>query len=197
MMSRLTDSSELKEAVSLFHDLFGDGSPGVSGTVGRNLGVSPAIRAPQEALKPEPPPASVTAFTKPVTAAPMPAIEGEFRGDKLENVLIAMCQRGQFIGAVISDIDGLPLAVHNSPVDVDNIAAFTSILGDALSKAGRYLEQHGADYISMDINYEDKIVVRQFSVGSFAMYIMVMCAQETDERSEVELSIQQIVSIIG
>ena len=127
----------------------------------------------------------------------MDEIEGEFRGDRLENLLFSMCRRGGFSGAAVSDDTGLPLAVYNSPVDNDRIAAFTSILGDAMAKAGDFLEQHGAEYISMDINYEDKAVVRRFVYAETEMYLMVLCAQSMDERAEVEMSIEHIVSILG
>lgn len=193
-MSRLTDSSELQEAIGLFQDLLeNQGSVGApAGSVGRNLetGVmtGPAIGAPSagtvtQAL-PSPPPR-------------VDEIEGEFRGDRLENVLFAMCRRGGFSGAVVSDSTGLPLAAYNSPVDSERIAAFASVLGHAMGKAEEFLEQRGAEYISMDINYEDKIVVRRFGLGKIEMFLLVLCSQAMDERAEVEMSIEQIVSVLG
>lgn len=193
-MSRLTDSSELQEAMSLFQDLFQEQRPaaGSAGPIGRNLEKGPLTGLAAGVASPEV-----------VSQTPMPQIpsideiEGEFRGDRLENVLIAMCRRGGFSGAVVSDSTGLPLAVYNSPVDNDRIAAFTSVLGDAMVRAGDFLEQHGAEYISMDINYEDKVVVRRFVYAGMEMFLMVLCAQSMDERAEVEMSIEQIVSILG
>ncbi|MEN8164470.1 MAG: hypothetical protein ABFS37_10110 [Acidobacteriota bacterium] len=193
-MSRLTDSSELQEALSLFQDLFEEQrhAKGFAGPIGRNLEKGP-VMGPDVAAAP----------AEVLTQAPLPTVpvidetEGEFRGDRLENVLFAMCRRGGFTGAVVSDGAGLPLAVYNSPVDNDRIAAFTSVLGDAMAKAGLFLEQHGAEYISMDINYEDKVVVRRFVYAEMEMYLLVLCAQSMDERAEVEMSIEQIVSILG
>lgn len=193
-MSRLTDSSELQEAMSLFQDLFQEQRPaaGSASPIGRNLEKGPLTGLAAGVASPEV-----------VSQTPMPQIpsideiEGEFRGDRLENVLIAMCRRGGFSGAVVSDSTGLPLAVYNSPVDNDRIAAFTSVLGDAMVRAGDFLEQHGAEYISMDINYEDKVVVRRFVYAGMEMFLMVLCAQSMDERAEVEMSIEQIVSILG
>ena len=108
-----------------------------------------------------------------------------------------MCQRGGFVGAAVSDVFGLPLVVHNSPVADDLIAAFTSVLGDALEKAGRFLGQHEADYISMDINYEDKVAVRRFSAGGVKLFLLILCGQQIDERSEAEVSIVELVDILG
>jgi len=193
--------------MSLFQDLLGEQGPasGFSGSIGRNLEAGVAI--PTVVSDSQDPgimssdpgrPVRSEVITQGVPVAPaIDEIEGEFRGDRLENVLIAMCRRGGFSGAVVSDTTGLPLAVFNSPVDNERIAAFTSVLGGALDKAGLFLEQHGAEYISMDINYEDKVVVRRFFFGDLEMYLMVLCAQSMDERAEVEMSIQQIVSILG
>lgn len=200
-MSILKDSSELKEAFDLFRDFVEEGAPvkyrsmGGDDTLQSVDGVVPEA-APRVAAAP------VLQKQKTVGATPMPVlpldeVEGEFRGDRLENALIAMCRRGGFKGAVVADDSGLPLAVHNSPVEKEEIAAFTAILGDALAKAGRFLHEHGADYISMDINYEEKIVVRPFDALSLKMYLMVLCPQEMDERAEVELSLQQIASILS
>ncbi len=200
-MSILKDSSELKEAFDLFRDFVEEGAP----VRYRSMGGADSLQS-VDGVVPETAPRVVTApvvqTQKVVGATPMPVqpleeVEGEFRGDRLENALIAMCRRGGFKGAVVADDSGLPLAVHNSPVETEEIAAFTAILGDALGKAGRFLHEHGADYISMDINYEEKVVVRSFDVLSLKMYLMVLCPQTMDERAEVELSLQQIASILS
>lgn len=120
-----------------------------------------------------------------------------FRGDRLEKALQVMCKRGDFTGAVIADFSGLPIAVYNSPVGTNALAAFTSVLGTALEKAARLLDQHEADNISMDINYADKVVLRRFNVEGLQYYLMVICPQNVDERSEIELSLEQIISILG
>ncbi len=119
-----------------------------------------------------------------------------YRGDRLENTLFAMCKRGGFVGSVLVDSGGLPLAVYNSPVEEQTIAAYTMVLGDALEKAGKILEQSDANTISMDINYIDKAVIRRFLINELPYFLMVICPQEVDERAEVELSIDKITSIL-
>lgn len=203
-MGMLTDSFEIQEALSLFRDLVDPhdlGSP-EPGTIarnqpGRDTGQSSSPESSRFDVFPlEPATQHATVPDLGIGAPVLDGIEGEFRGDRLENVLIAMCRRGGFTGAVITDDSGLPLAAHNSPVETDRIAAFTSILGGALSKAGRFLEQHGAEYLSMDINYEDKVVVRRFFFEQREMYLLVLCSQEMDERAEIETTIQQIESVL-
>lgn len=124
------------------------------------------------------------------------ADKSRFRGGRLEVALEVMCRRGRFIGAVIADVDGLPFAVFNSPVGANAIAAFTSVLGDALRKAAHLLDEHNADNISMDVNYTDKVVLRRFVVEGQQYYLMVICPQNVDERTEIELSLEQFITLM-
>ena len=119
-----------------------------------------------------------------------------YRGDQLENALIEMCQRAGFNGATLADTDGLPLAIYNSPIGHEEIAAFTTVLGVALERAGSLLGEYNANNISLDINYTDKAVLRRFVINDTPFFLMVICPQEVDERSEVELTINQITSIL-
>lgn len=170
-MNILTNSIELQEAASLFNALLTADT-----TLPKNS--SETETGGHSSLPAE-------------TDLPLP-----FRGDQLENILYGMCKRGGFISAVVADQQGLPLGVYNSPVDIDILAAFTTVLGETISKAGRFLDQHEANNISLDINYADKAVVRQFFLAEHPYFIMIICPQNVDERSEVELSLDQIVSLL-
>jgi hypothetical protein len=114
----------------------------------------------------------------------------------LEEALVSMCKRGEFSGSVLADNNGLPLAVYNSPVKAEVLAAFTSVLGKSLSETSRLLDQPNANNISMDINYMDKIMLRKFLVEEKPYFLMVISPQHVDERSELELSINHISSIL-
>lgn len=120
-----------------------------------------------------------------------------YRGDRLEHILSSMCRRGDLTGAVVADAQGLPLADFNSPVGGDNLAAFTSVLGGALERAGVLLGEYGAELISMDINYSDKVVLRRFVVRGAPYFLMVICSQSLDERTELELSIEQLIAVLS
>ncbi len=117
-------------------------------------------------------------------------------GSNLEKALKGMCKRGGFHGAVIADLDGLPIAVYNSPVDDEILAAYSTILGESLEKAASFLNQPDANNISLDINMLDKIVLRKFSLKNLPYYIMVIAQQNVDERAEVELLISQISELL-
>lgn len=122
---------------------------------------------------------------------------GSERMDPLEHALLRMCKRGDFHGAVLADFGGLPLAIYNSPVEGELLAAFTTIMGESLVKAATLLNHTNANNISMDINYVDKIVLRAFPVGESQYFLMIICPQSVDERAEVEVSIAHISEIIS
>jgi len=77
------------------------------------------------------------------------------RGDRLDESLMSMCTRGEFHGAVLADDSGLPLAVYNSPVDDDVIAAFTSVLGKSLDRTAQLLKQPTANNLLASSKYQD------------------------------------------
>lgn len=167
MTRKLWDSSEILEATTLFNDLL------------------------KSSFTAEP-------------AAPTGGIPGTgqqesqmvYRGDLLEDALVSMCNRGEFSGSVLADNNGLPLAIYNSPVDEDVLAAFTSVLGKSLTETGRLLNQPNANNISMDINYIDKVVLRKFHVKDKPYFLMIISPQQVDERAELELSINLVSNIL-
>lgn len=178
-MKKLWDSSEIQEAALLFDDLLKESE------------VVPAVRVI---------PVDRVATPKPPVIIPIPEREKGrrvYRGDRLEDTLVSMCKRGQFHGSVLADDSGLPLAIYNSPVQGEILAAFTSVLGKSLSESSRLLDQPNANNISMDINFLDKIVLRKFVVNEKPYFIMIISPQQVDERSELELSINLISTILS
>lgn len=188
-MALILDSSEISTAITLAAELIGT-QPKPAATVAAEPVALDDPVAPVGAEAP----AAAEQPTEPRPAVDLAGLH--YRGDRLQHVIGDMCQRSGFIGAVIADSDGLPLAVVNPPVSEDALAAFTTVLGEALNRAGTLLGQHGAEYLSIDINYEEKIVLRRFMVHEVITYLLVICPQEVDERSEIELSIDQISSIL-
>lgn len=186
-MSILRDSSELKAAATMAAQLLGTAVPARKAASPRSGEIPAGVTASL-------PSGNATAPAKSGTTDPTSLV---YRGDRLDHVLIGLCQRSGFRGALVTDSQGLPLAVHNPPVSTEAIAAFTTVLGDALERAGSLIGQHGAEYLSMDINYEDKIVLRRFSVGPEHYLLLIIAGQQCDERSEVELSIEQIIAILA
>jgi hypothetical protein len=156
---------------------------------------APVVAVPVPPVKAAPPIAVPPAVSE--STAPEAPEESAYRGDRLENTLAAMCKRGEFSSAVIADNSGLPLAAYNTPDKSDEIAAFATILGETLVKASTMLDQPNANNVSLDINYSDKAVLRRFMINEAPYYLFIICPQEMDERSEVELSVKQISSILS
>ena len=121
----------------------------------------------------------------------------EGRGKKLEDIIKRMCQRSNFSGAVVTDDSGRPLAVVNPPVTSDKLPAFSSVLGQALERTGDLLTHKRAEYLSLDINYEEKIVLRRFVIQESHYLLLVSCLQDVDDRSEIEVSIEQIMAALS
>jgi hypothetical protein len=187
-MTLLSDSSEIREAARLVAQIL---KPVAAS--------SPEAPASPEAVRQAdatPIPATPAVTTAPEASAANAEPVPEFRQDRLELCLAAMCRRGGLTGAVVADDRGFPLIVHNSPVGDDVLASFTTVLGDALEKAGTILGQHGAETISMDINYAEKIVLHRFVIADHPYYMMVLCPQDAEERSEVVMAIEQITAIL-
>lgn len=166
-MRKLWDSSEIQEAAVLFKDLLKD------------------FAIPEPAL-----------LTERYIGTGEQVSTHANRGDLLEEALVSMCRRGDFTGSVLADNNGLPLAIYNSPVETDALAAFTSILGRSLEETRRLFDQSDANNISIDINYIDKVVLRKFLVNDEPFFLMIISPQEVDVIAELELCINYISAIL-
>lgn len=200
-MKNLKDSSEIKEAARMLSALLKEKVPVKSPPVNDTASITPPPTQAPSVSKPSFPGAAGAGkerrIPKPAKHHVLPpVIQGDSRGEKLENILSLMCLRSGFAGAVIADRSGLPLAAYNSPVEEEAVAALTSVLGDALEKASRMLRKKGANNISMDISYEEKIVLRRFEVSGNFFFMMIICDQDIDVRSEMEISIDQVISTL-
>jgi len=185
MMALILDSSEIREAIAL--------ASGLTAT----LHVSGPVVEKKQSVAALNPPVEKVQESLPKLVDEIDPTGLAYRGDQLEQVIHNMCKRGHFSGAVVTDDTGLPFAVVNPPVSMEAVSAFTVVLGGALERAGSLLGHHGAEYLSMDINYEEKIILRRFLINDASYFLLAICPQEADERSEIEISIDQIVSILS
>ncbi len=119
-----------------------------------------------------------------------------FTGDKLEKLLENLCLQSGFSSAVVADGKGLPISGFNTPVDIDILAAFSSVLGDIIDKVPYFLTQYEAGNISIDINYVDKAVVQKFLIEEESFYLLIICSQDIDERAYIELFSDQITKVL-
>jgi hypothetical protein len=211
----LSDSSEIQEAVRLFREMAVPDAPSAAGAVtvaplslawptpsvsplpGSVVSNLPGSRLAAPASAPASPPPAVHAPPGKVAPPALPDSPDLPRAERLERLLTNLCRRADLAVAVAADETGLPLAIHGSTVPAESLAAFTSVLGEALRKAARFLGRSGADYISMDVDYENKIALKSFRLDGRLFSLLVVCSQTVDERSELELSIQQLVTVLS
>ncbi len=118
------------------------------------------------------------------------------QSDLLGNILAKMCKGRRFSGAVVTDEMGLPLAHYKCSADIDALAAFTSVLGDSLQKAGSILDLPNANFISLVINDDEKLLMCKFEMLENSYYLLTVCPREPfnpDERQIKEM-VAQIVA---
>ncbi len=195
--------AELREAGLLLTSSRGVAAPAVA-PAGASL---PPRREPQAA-----PPAAVSPAPRPVSpsiaqpttypgAHPVPQVvparQPVYRAERVRQLLADMCKRGGFSGALLADRSGLALAEFNSPLDVDALAAFASVIGGVLEQAEKLLGKRDANNLALDINYVEKIVVRKFALAQQPAFLLLVCPQSIDERREVELSIDLIAAVLA
>ena len=95
--------------------------------------------------------------------------------DFYTGLLRDLCEQSDYHGAVLADEMGFPLAAYNCPINTEALAAFTSVLGDALEKAESILEQEDANNISLEINETDKVALRRFNALNTTYFLLVVC----------------------
>ena len=203
-MMKSPASSDLDEAAALLAELRAAGLLLTSRGPSPPPAPSPRPRDPRPLLPPSAPvPSALPSAPERWSASPTPgpALGPQrgpvYRADRVRKMLADMCKRGGFSGAVLADRSGLAVAEFNAPLDVDALAAFASVAGEALDQAGKLLGKREANNLTLDINYVEKIVVRRFTLAQQAAFLLLVCPQSIDERSEVELSIDLIAEVLA
>ncbi len=207
-MSNLKNSSELLESATLLEQLLGDPAKAQTENIDLISLVSSdtAVREIPEPLYTQVPTLEAVAPppNSPLVDVSYPRMETrgrhdirEFRDNKLEDILGDMCRQGGMIGSLLADINGLPIASYRSPVDNEVFAAFASVLGETMDKAGYFLDQHDANYISVDINYADKAVVKKFIIDDAIFYLIIITPKHINERGQVEYTIEKLKNVLS
>jgi predicted regulator of Ras-like GTPase activity (Roadblock/LC7/MglB family) len=218
-MKTLKDSSELRETRELLLALMNEpgsdptaaagaapqkavvaasDSPAVSAaasTVVRAPEAAPAAHEPEDA-----PVEQWVALSAPggdLPATPLVASPQSSRSDRLHNILALLCEREGFTGALVTDNSGLPLAASSAAAASENLAAFSTVLGDALVKASSYLGQDDATDVSLDINARQRIVLRRFALEGRPCYLLVLCTAGQEPRRAMAAAIPGIVSTLA
>jgi hypothetical protein len=140
---------------------------------------------------------AVTESTVDQSQPPAHQTEESSRGKQLQGILATLCERAGLTGALITDNGGLAVAASSSLSATENLAAFSTVLGDVLHKAGSYLGQDDASDVSLDINATQKVVLRCFTLEERPFYLLVLCAAASDPREAMREAIPEIVAILA
>ena len=117
--------------------------------------------------------------------------------DKIKEALEELCISGGFYGAVVADVMGFSLADYHSPLDVDSLATYSSLLGEALAKAGSIIDMPEANNLIMDINSTDKMLLHRFSILDDQYSLVAVCPQEVEAIGEVSLAATRIAGALS
>jgi chromosome partitioning protein len=115
-------------------------------------------------------------------------------GDRVAEILRELCTNGGCRGAVVADEMGLSLAEYQSPFGVDALATYGSILGEALVGADTILKMAEANNIVMDINDDEKLVMRRFPHMDSNYFLVAVCPQEVEVLGELEYATNRIAA---
>ncbi len=121
---------------------------------------------------------------------------GRYREAKLERALAALCERASFSAAAIVDERGLPIAARTGSMPADAVAAFATILGDALVRAAGVLGKGSPMGFSIELDYSSKALVRRFVVREVPYLLVAFCPQEVDAQPEIELAVEPLAAIL-
>lgn len=114
------------------------------------------------------------------------------QGDRVSAILRDLCVNGGCRGAVVADEMGLPLAEYQTPFGVDALATYASMLGETLAGADNILMISEANNLVMDINEEDKLVMRRFSIMGGFYFLLAVCPQDREILGEVGYAADRI-----
>ncbi|MBU0673419.1 MAG: ParA family protein [Proteobacteria bacterium] len=118
----------------------------------------------------------------------------DIKNDKIHEILVDLCDNGECHGALVADEMGFLLADYHTPLAVDSLAAYSSVLGEALVKADSLIDMPEANNLVLDMNDADKIVLRWCSILGERYFLMAICPQEADVLGEIEHAAGKIVS---
>ncbi len=121
---------------------------------------------------------------------------GRYREAKLERALGGLCERAGFTSAAIVDERGLPIAVRTMAFAPEAVAAFATILSDALVRAAGLIGKSSPMSFSVEIDYTSKAVLRRFIVRELPYLLLVFCPQDVDAQTEIELAVEPLSTIL-
>ncbi len=179
---KIQDSFELSELSELLADLMGNQYSGaVPPAMSERTADTVVLKKGVPNLQTPPSGESVAAQSS-----------ADFKEDHLLNILKEITHLGGFTGAVLTDAQGLPLAIFQCPFSHDAVAAIVALMSHPLEKVASILSVHEINQVAMDMGYTDQLVLRKFKIKHHCFYFMIICSQSQNPRDEMELYSQQL-----
>jgi len=118
------------------------------------------------------------------------------REAKLERAIASLCERAGFSSAALVDERGLPVAVRSRSFAPETIAAFATVLGDALVRAATMLGKGAPASLTVELDFASKAVLRRFVVRDLPYLLIAFCPNDVDAQPEIELAIEPLAAIL-
>jgi predicted regulator of Ras-like GTPase activity (Roadblock/LC7/MglB family) len=169
--------------------------PAPHSSAGTQPDVAASSIAPTMTSSPAAAPAAVLSSRPeaPLREGPAQGVAGGLRAERLDPILLAMCERGGFSGAVLADSAGLPVAVYPGALAADRLAAASAVLAEALVAVSQELGEIPGGHLTIDIDHRDKLVLHRFPFGQRQYFLLTVTRQVANERGEMERAVRQIL----
>ncbi len=90
-------------------------------------------------------------------------VEGNYREERLENILWRLCARTGLRAALLVDGRGLPLAIYNLEMGRSGYAAVTAVLAETLETTGNVLRHSRPSHLTVDLRDDERLHLYRFA----------------------------------
>jgi chromosome partitioning protein len=101
-------------------------------------------------------------------------VEGDYREDRLENILWQLCQKTGLKGALLVDSQGLPLSIYNLAVGREGYAAMTAVLAEMLETTSHILKNADPRHLAIDLKEDTRLHLHRFMAGGITYHIVAV-----------------------
>ena len=101
-------------------------------------------------------------------------VEGEYREDRLENILWQLCQRTGLKGALLVDSQGLPLSIYNMEVGRHGYAAMTAVLAEMLETTTHILKTADPKHLTIDLREDERLHLHRFEANGITYHVVAV-----------------------
>lgn len=90
-------------------------------------------------------------------------VEGNYREERLENILWRLCAQTGLRAALLVDGRGLPLAIYNLEMGRSGYAAVTAVLAETLETTGNVLRHSRPSHLTVDLREDERLHLYRFA----------------------------------